>query len=140
MASSSPEPLDSAGFTGPLADCGDSPNCVCTQATRAAQAMPAIPFTGSAAEAIEQVARCLPHWPRTRVVSRKSNYLHLTFRTPLFRFVDDVEFFADEQAHLLHYRSASRLGYFDFGVNRRRMARLARHIARRLREHTPNEL
>ena len=36
-------------------------------------------------------------------------------------FGDDVEFFFDEADSVIHFRSASRLGYSDLGVNRRRM-------------------
>ena len=37
------------------------------------------------------------------------------------RFDDDVEFVVDEQAGTIHFRSASRAGRGDLGVNRRRM-------------------
>jgi uncharacterized protein (DUF1499 family) len=36
-------------------------------------------------------------------------------------FVDDVEFFLDEGANVIHVRSASRLGQSDLGVNRKRV-------------------
>lgn len=42
-------------------------------------------------------------------------------RSALFRFADDVEFFLDEGTSTIHMRSASRVGYSDFGVNRRRV-------------------
>ena len=42
------------------------------------------------------------------------------------RFVDDVEFFYDDKAGLIHVRSASRLGRRDFGVNRARVEVAAR--------------
>jgi uncharacterized protein (DUF1499 family) len=48
-------------------------------------------------------------------------YLHAEFRSALFGFVDDVEFRMDETAGRIDVRSASRTGYFDFGVNRRRV-------------------
>jgi len=35
--------------------------------------------------------------------------------------VDDVEFFLDETASIIHFRSASRRGHYDFGMNRKRM-------------------
>jgi uncharacterized protein (DUF1499 family) len=35
--------------------------------------------------------------------------------------VDDVEFRVDAAAHLIRVRSAARTGYFDLGVNRRRV-------------------
>ena len=36
-------------------------------------------------------------------------------------FVDDVEFFLDENANVIHVRSASRLGNSDLGTNRKRV-------------------
>ena len=36
-------------------------------------------------------------------------------------FVDDVEFLLDEDAKVIHVRSASRLGESDLGVNRKRI-------------------
>jgi uncharacterized protein (DUF1499 family) len=38
--------------------------------------------------------------------------------------VDDVEFYFDGKAGLIHVRSASRLGRRDFGVNRARVEAL----------------
>jgi len=119
-------------FVGPLADCPESPNCVCTQATRQSQTMPAIRFGGEASTAIARIAEDATNWPRAHIVSHRPNYLHLTFHSLLFRFVDDVEFFADDSTHLLHFRSASRLGYSDLGVNRRRMEKLSGRIAKLL--------
>ena len=49
------------------------------------------------------------------------SYIYAQFRTGFWRFVDDVEFFLDDDADLVHFRSASRVGYYDFGLNRRRM-------------------
>ncbi len=119
-------------FVGPLRDCPESPNCVCTQATRESQSLPAIHFSGEATTAIARLAEDVANWPRAHIVSHRSNYLHITFRSLLLRFVDDVELFADDQTHLLHFRSASRLGYSDLGVNRRRMTRLSIRIAKLL--------
>ncbi|CAN5237669.1 hypothetical protein BH09BAC1_BH09BAC1_17930 [soil metagenome] len=59
--------------------------------------------------------------PRTTIIAHTENYLYAEFRTFAMRFIDDVEFFADETTGLIHYRSASRLGRKDFGVNGKRM-------------------
>lgn len=40
------------------------------------------------------------------------------------RFIDDVEFYVDDAQHLIHYRSASRLGRKDFGANGKRMEQI----------------
>jgi uncharacterized protein (DUF1499 family) len=59
--------------------------------------------------------------PRVRLVTQTDTYLHAEFATAVFRFIDDVEFYVDETAGVVHFRSASRVGYSDLGVNRRRM-------------------
>lgn len=86
--------------------------------------MQPLKFSGSEAEAIDRVAAVLSTLPRVRVVEQRENYLHAVFRSLVFRFPDDVEFLADGDSGLLHFRSAARLGYYDFGANRRRMERL----------------
>lgn len=41
--------------------------------------------------------------------------------TTAMGFVDDVEFYLDEDTKVIHVRSASRLGQSDLGVNRKRI-------------------
>jgi uncharacterized protein (DUF1499 family) len=92
--------------------------------------MAPIPWKGSSREAVDTLAKIIENFPRTRIVTRRDNYLHAEFVTRLLRFVDDVEFFVDDAAGVIHFRSASRLGYSDFGVNRRRMENLCNEFAR----------
>lgn len=65
--------------------------------------------------------RLVAGWPGARIVGEAPGYLYAEFRTPLMRFVDDVEFLLDGPAGLIHVRSASRLGRRDFGANRKRV-------------------
>jgi len=39
-----------------------------------------------------------------------------------------VEFFLDDATQTIHFRSASRLGYSDLGVNRKRMEEIRRRF------------
>ena len=55
------------------------------------------------------------------MVSATKTCLHAEFRSAVFRFVDDAEFFADESAGVTQVRSASRVGSADLGVNRQRI-------------------
>ena len=61
---------------------------------------------------------------RTQLKSESDNYLHYTFKTWPIPFIDDVEFLFDEEAKLIHYRSASRVGHSDLGANSKRMAKV----------------
>jgi uncharacterized protein (DUF1499 family) len=87
--------------------------------------MDPIAFTGSAAEAQKTLLSILDR-SRVEVVESTENYIHAVFTTRLMRYRDDVEFLIDSDAHLIHFRSASRVGTSDLGTNRRRMKGLIR--------------
>jgi uncharacterized protein (DUF1499 family) len=114
---------------GRLAVCPASPNCVSTQATDAEHRMQPIPLTGSADEAMQRIQAVVAKMPRTKIVTAEDNYLHVEFQSALFRFVDDVEFLIDPDEQLIHFRSASRVGHSDFGVNRRRMEQFRKALS-----------
>ena len=59
--------------------------------------------------------------PRTQIVTDEETYIHATFTSLIFRFVDDVQFVIDDATKTIHFRSASRVGRGDMGVNRNRM-------------------
>jgi uncharacterized protein (DUF1499 family) len=107
--------------SGQFAPCPDSPNCVSTAATDEEHAIDPYPFSGSAADAKAKMVSVINDLPRTTIVGETDNTLHVEFRSRVFRFVDDVEFFFDEADSLVQYRSAARTGYSDMGVNRKRM-------------------
>jgi uncharacterized protein (DUF1499 family) len=86
--------------------------------------MDPIPYTGPLAQARERLLRVLREHSRTRIVREEPGYLKAECRSALFRFVDDVELLFDEPAQQIHFRSASRLGRSDFGVNRKRMEQI----------------
>jgi uncharacterized protein (DUF1499 family) len=113
---------------GRLAPCPASPNCVCTQDNDPGHAIAPIPFTGDPVEAMARLKRVLAELPRVEIVKEEGLYLHAEFRSLVFRFVDDVEFLVDPEARVIQFRSASRAGRGDLGVNRRRMEDIRRRI------------
>lgn len=105
-----------------LAPCPKTPNCVSTQAPEgSSKRMDPIPYTGPLAQARQRMLQVLRDHPRTRIVQEDPDYLKAECRSRIFRFVDDVELLFDDGAKRIHFRSASRLGRKDFGVNRKRM-------------------
>ena len=113
---------ESLGVTeGKLAPCPDSPNCVSTQSQLKRHAMKPLPYLQTREASRQRILSILKGIKRTTIVTLTECYIHAEFRTALFRFVDDVEFFLDETARVVHFRSASRVGHYDFGTNRRRM-------------------
>jgi uncharacterized protein (DUF1499 family) len=91
--------------------------------------MPPIQYEGSIEDARKRLVGIVRALPRVTVVEDTGNYLKVEVRSALFSFVDDVEFEFDDAAKLIHFRSASRVGYYDFGVNRRRMETIIREFS-----------
>ena len=109
---------------GRLAPCPNSPNCVSTQAIDADHRMDAILFDDAPDQAIERLKAAIRAMPRMKIVTETEDYIHVEATSRLFRFVDDVEFFVDRKAKTIDFRSASRIGHSDFGVNRARMEQI----------------
>ena len=106
---------------GKLLPCPSSPNCVCSQATDGRHAIAPFPYEGSPGEARSQLLSVLKTLKHAKVVTDGERYLHVEFTSGIFHFVDDVEFLIAESPKAIHVRSASRVGYYDFGVNRKRV-------------------
>jgi uncharacterized protein (DUF1499 family) len=87
-------------------------------------------FSGDSASAWSRLRKVIAAMKGARITEEKVGALHAEFRSALFGFVDDVEFRMDEDAGRIDVRSASRTGYFDFGVNRRRVGEILEQFAR----------
>ena len=107
-----------------LAPCPKSPNCVSTKAINPDSAMSPLPYRGSSSESLDRLMKILKNLKRCKILSTSHPYIHAEFRSAIFGFVDDVEFLFDDKAKRIHFRSASRTGYYDFGVNRKRMNKI----------------
>ena len=59
--------------------------------------------------------------PGARIVTWRDDYLYAQFTSRVMKYTDDVEFWLDPAAGVVHVRSASRLGQRDLGVNRARV-------------------
>ncbi|MBL8413756.1 MAG: DUF1499 domain-containing protein [Propionivibrio sp.] len=103
-----------------LAPCPASPNCVSSLASAESQRVAALPYSGDAAQAQSRLLGVLKGMERVHIVRVEEAYIHAEFRSALLGFVDDVEFLFDPPG-TIQIRSASRLGYSDFGVNRERV-------------------
>ena len=112
-----------------LEPCSSKPNCVCSQNGPTKNIIAPFGSFSSATKGLLRLKMILQENPRFRLVTSTSHYLRAEARTRWLGFVDDVEFLASESEGLIHVKSASRLGYYDFGVNRRRLERLRQQLA-----------
>lgn len=104
-----------------LAPCPKTPNCVSSKAPMDKHYVAPLRYTGNKDEAYRKLVDLISSQQRAQVVAEEANYLRAEFKSALFGFVDDVEFIFSEDQPVIDVRSASRVGYYDFGVNRRRV-------------------
>jgi uncharacterized protein (DUF1499 family) len=106
---------------GKLAPCPSTPNCVCSQSEDAGHKIEPLTYKSTPQVAFSQLKQAIASQPRTKIITQSPNYLYAEFTSAIMKFVDDVEFYLDEDAKVIHVRSASRLGQSDLGVNRKRI-------------------
>jgi len=62
--------------------------------------------------------------PRVRIIKHDGLFIHAEFMSGVFKFVDDVHVVVDDAKKKIHIHSASRVGYWDLGANRRRVEKI----------------
>jgi uncharacterized protein (DUF1499 family) len=104
---------------GTLIDCPNSPNCVSSRATDDKHGVDAITDVGGLhwTTLVDKVSAMVG----ARLVTNQDDYMWFEFSTSILGFVDDVEFLNDPANGQISVRSASRVGYSDFGANRKRI-------------------
>ncbi|MGY8903965.1 MAG: DUF1499 domain-containing protein [Burkholderiales bacterium] len=81
-------------------------------------------YKGDGPAALQRLAQVLEKMERTKLTQRSPSYLRAESSTAWMGFTDDLEFWLDEPASVIHLRSGSRLGRKDFGANRERVERI----------------
>ncbi len=76
---------------------------------------------GEGPATIAQIKALVEGMDGAKVVKSEPGYLYAQFTSKLMKYVDDVEFWFDPAANVIHVRSASRVGRGDLGVNRKRI-------------------
>ncbi|MCY4302067.1 MAG: DUF1499 domain-containing protein [Aestuariivita sp.] len=100
------------------------PSCVSSQADRDSHHyIEPIKVEGDPVEIFDLVKTLIAEWNRSKIVVSTENYVHVLVRTRI-GFIDDVEFLFRPGDNVIHVRSAARMGYFDWGVNRARIEAL----------------
>jgi len=69
----------------------------------------------------EKVISIVQNSPRTKIVESDGDYLHAEVTSRIMKYVDDLEISFLPETNNLIFRSESRVGDGDFGVNRKRV-------------------
>lgn len=110
-----------------------TPNAVSTQTLIQELRMKPLSYGSNKERTVEAVKMVMEQIPRAELVDESEHSLHYVVTTKLMRFKDDVEFLFDDDARQVEFRSASRVGKYDFGVNRKRMKLVGERYRRLIR-------
>lgn len=109
---------------GHLKPVDDKPNSVSSQTDIKRNYMEPISYSGSNAQSQSKIKKSILNMKQIELVEEKVNYLHYVETSKVFKFKDDIEFYFDDSKQVIHFRSKSRVGYSDFGVNKKRMQKI----------------
>lgn len=116
---------DRSDSARPIEPCpGNFPNCVSSRNRADSSFIPPLSFDGPAEVAWQDLQRALLQEARTVITARGPFALQAESTSLVFRFVDDLDFQLVPDEGIIEVRSASRVGYWDLGVNRRRIERI----------------
>ena len=105
---------------GKLAPMPSTPNAVSSQAQQQDKKVAPLPYKGTAEQTMAVVIKVLEQMSGNQIQKEEGGYVYTIFTTPKIRYHDDVEILLDDTTQLVHFRSQSRAGRSDFGVNRKR--------------------
>jgi len=129
---------------GSLKGCPSTSNCWSTFATDDKHVSAAFTYDKPKEEAIQDLTQVLNAYPKDglkidektlvdgggwRMMKIEDGYIYLEYESKKFGFIDDVEFFVQDGK--IQYRSASRLGDSDLGVNAYRLNFIANELKKK---------
>lgn len=76
---------------------------------------------------LAELEKTIHQIPRATLIEKKEDFLHFTFTSKVFRFVDDLYLYDAKKEGIIHVQSSARLGYYDFQVNRKRVEKIRAH-------------
>lgn len=116
---------------GNLKPCPSRPSCVSSVDSDDRHGVaPLRPGEGVSLDQLWQgIADEMSAAPGTTLKTERANYRHYVKISRWVKFRDDIEFYKDEAAGVVQVRSASRVGYYDFDVNRDRVESLRGKLA-----------
>jgi len=128
IAHRAPRPDRMGVVKGRLLPCPETPNCVSSL-----DGLTPFAYKSDRQSAREALLSVLESWPRASIVQATDEHIHVEFRSLVFSFIDDGEFYLPPDDKVIHYRSASRMGRSDLGVNGGRIDHIGSLLAESLK-------
>ncbi len=126
----SPLARDAAG-SATLAACDGPPRCIVSRDDAGKRRVEPLRLDASPSLARLQLMLWLTGQEGVEIVTAGDDYIHAVFITPRLRYRDDVEFLlrAEDDGSRIDIRSESRIGWYDWNTNRKRVEHMRRELA-----------
>ena len=117
-----------------LAPSLDGSNCVCNRAASDPRCVASFAVSEDPAAEFLRVSDWLSSLRRTVVLTATDEYAHATYRSRLLSDcrtqlgLDHLELRLCTEHAMIHIRSTSQYGFYDFGANRKRIEKLCRQL------------
>ena len=122
------------GIKQKIHPCLGKPNCINTEyPEKIAHFLPPLDYPHEHEEQVMLIIKNIILETGGQIFVLEDSYLGATYTSKLFKFIDDFEIRLDNRTDKVHIRSASRLGYSDFGVNKRRVEKFSKLFNDRIR-------
>lgn len=109
---------------GKLREIPSKPNCVSTQTAYEEKRIEPLNFKDSLESSKKAMKKALQEYGGIEIKKEEANYIYAIATTSKMKYHDDIEIYFDDSTKLIQYRSASRAGYSDMGLNRERYEKL----------------
>lgn len=106
-----------------LKPCPNKPNCVSSIA-KDEHAIAPFQLKNFGQFDSQQLVEILQKLDDNISIIHDEHRVHAEITSRVLGFVDDLDLIINIEQQIIHVRSASRTGYYDFGVNRRRVEKL----------------
>ena len=117
-----------------LSSCPNSPNCINSEFNKdTLHFIDSLPYQNKTIAEVTLLIRHAIQKTGGHITDINSNYIAATYTSKLFRYVDDLEIRIDSEQKVMHFRSASRVGRSDFGVNIKRIQLIQKELETQLR-------
>ncbi|AJD91142.1 hypothetical protein JMA_18250 [Jeotgalibacillus malaysiensis] len=111
---------------GKLLPLEDKPNNVSTQTDDTKKKLDPLPYRGSKEDSKKRLKSILESMDKVVIKNENDSMIYAIETSSFFKFKDDIDFLFSDEEQVIHFRSASRVGHSDLGVNKKRMETIRR--------------
>jgi len=110
---------------GKLKEIPNKKNAVSTETLFQDKLIPALKLKSSSQASKDAMKKALSAYGDIEIIEEKKDYIYAVATTGKMKYHDDIEIYFDELNNRVQYRSASRAGYGDMGLNLERYNKIS---------------